>query len=229
MEELVLLRQVVDVVIRDRHEILEAFNNMPKRLDVDDVKVSAFLESAERVLLMANGRATQMVFGTLWKQLYPDTPLKELVRASFKFAPSIARILETSDRFVVTTTASGRSIFWLRARYDREHPPLPPSTAPPGLCVGEERAYDPLISSVEEEEEAVAVDRVTAEDGDTAGDLAGDAEAGFITETRAWREVFEELELLKRDLWRFQLGLPLGQDDARADEEEDEEGEGLER
>jgi hypothetical protein len=151
------------------------------------------------------------------------------VRASFKFAPSIARILETSDRFVVTTTASGRSIFWLRARYDREHPPLPPSTAPPGLCVGEERAYDPLISSVEEEEEAVAVDRVTAEDGDTAGDLAGDAEAGFITETRAWREVFEELELLKRDLWRFQLGLPLGQDDARADEEEDEEGEGLER
>ena len=46
------------------------------------------------------------------------------------------------------------------------------------------------------------------EDGDEeeGGEEEGEEEDGDITETQAWREVFKEMALLKRDVLRFQLG-----------------------
>jgi hypothetical protein len=236
MQELELLREVVGYVIRDRAETLDAFNDMDPRIEVEDETVRNFLQSAERVLGKAKGRATQMVFGTLWKKMYPDTPLKELVRASFRFAPSAARILQTSERFVVTTDAGGRSVFWLRERYDQEHPPLPPSDSPPPhhLVDGGEQGHGAKSSrlgqmeeeevlfnakAVNEEEQEVAVEGDSDEEADPELDLIeGEEEEVMITETRAWREVFDEIEFLREDLWRFKLGLPLGQDRGRGEE-----------
>ena len=232
MKELELLREVVGYVIRDRHETLEAFKDMDPRIDVEDETVRNFLQSAERVLGMAKGRATQMVFGTLWKKMYPDRPLKELLRACFRFAPSVARILQTSECFVVTTDAGGRSVFWLRERYDQEYPPLPPSDSlPPHPVDGGDQGHGAKSSREEEEEvlfKAKAVNKeeqVVAVDGDSDEEknpeldlIGGEEEEVMITETRAWREVFDEIEFLREDLWRFKLGLPLGQDRGRGEE-----------
>lgn len=232
MKELELLREVVGYVIRDRHETLEAFKDMDPCIDVEDETVRNFLQSAERVLGMAKGRATQMVFGTLWKKIYPDTPLKEFVRACFRFAPSVARILQTSESFVVTTDARGRSIFWLRERYDQEYPPQPSSDSlPPHPVDGGEQGHGAKSSRMEEVEvvfKAKAVnkeDQVVAVEGDSDEEenpkldlIGGEEEEVMITETRAWREVFDEIEFLREDLWRFKLGLPLGQDSGRGKE-----------
>ena len=234
MQELELLREVVGYVIRDRHETLEAFKDMDPRIDVEDETVRNFLQSAERVLGMAKGRATQMVFGTLWKKMYPDRPLKELLRACFRFAPSVARILQTSECFVVTTDAGGRCMFWLRERYDQEYPPLPPSDSLPphpvdggeqgpgakSLCrLGEEEEFLFKAKAVNKEDQVVAVDGDRDEEESPELDLlGGEEEEVMITETRAWREVFDEIEFLREDLWRFKLGLPLGQDRGRGEE-----------
>jgi hypothetical protein len=43
-------------------------------------------------------------------------------------------------------------------------------------------------------------------DEEEGGEEEGEEEDGDITETQAWREVFKEMALLKRDVLRFQLG-----------------------
>jgi hypothetical protein len=73
--------------------------------------------------------------------------------------------------------------------------------------------------AVNEEEQEVAVEGDSDEEADPELDLIeGEEEEVMITETRAWREVFDEIEFLREDLWRFKLGLPLGQDRGRGEE-----------
>lgn len=56
--------------------------------------------------------------------------------------------------------------------------------------------------------EEVLHDEEEDEEGDEeeGGEEEGEEEDGDITETQAWREVFKEMALLKRDVLRFQLG-----------------------
>ena len=60
--------------------------------------------------------------------------------------------------------------------------------------------------------EGVAEEELGDEEEDEEGHEEGgeveeeEDEDGDITETQAWREVFKEMALLKRDVLRFQLG-----------------------
>jgi hypothetical protein len=92
-------------------------------IDEDDDVMQIFLKAAERVIERGGGKVTQMVFGTLWKRMYPHWRLADFVRSRFKHAPSIARILQGSERFVVTTVDSGKATFWLPHTFYKHNPP----------------------------------------------------------------------------------------------------------
>ena len=218
LAELELLKETVAQMLRERQELLEAFAQNAPTIDPSDGEAQRFLDAAELVLERAGGSATQMVFGTFWKKMYPEWPLKPFLAARFKRAPSVARLLKMSDRFVVTTEeGNGRSRFWLPACYASEHPSL-------------EQASDLLTADAIKERETIArgqirddivkaIDLLDKSDPLAAplGELF--AQDTTITETQAWRDVYHEMELLREELARFQVGLPV-----RIDEREEEEG-----
>ena len=83
----------------------------------------------------------------------------------------------------------------------------------------EEEEFFFKAKAVNKEDQVVAVDGDRDEEESPELDLlGGEEEEVMITETRAWREVFDEIEFLREDLWRFKLGLPLGQDRGRGEE-----------
>jgi len=92
-------------------------------IDEHDHVMQIFLKAAERVIERGGGKVTQMVFGTLWKRMYPHWRLGDFVRSRFRHAPSIARILQGSERFVVTTADSGKATFWLPDTFYKHNPP----------------------------------------------------------------------------------------------------------
>jgi hypothetical protein len=55
--------------VREQEEGLAAAGTGPGD---DDGEMCEFLDAAERVLEVAGGSATQMVFGSTWKRLYPE-------------------------------------------------------------------------------------------------------------------------------------------------------------
>ena len=218
LAELELLKETVAQMLRERQELLEAFAQNAPTIDPSDVEAQRFLDAAELVLERAGGSATQMVFGTFWKKMYPEWPLKPFLAARFKRAPSVARLLKMSDRFVVTTEeGNGRSRFWLAACYASEHPSL--EQASDLLTADAIKERDTIARGQIRDDIVKAIDLLDKSDPLAAplGELF--AQDTTITVTQAWRDVYHEMELLREELARFQVGLLV-----RIDEREEEEG-----
>jgi hypothetical protein len=122
MEEVELLKEAVSRAMQERRELIEALRANQPRLDPADDEAKHFFQAAQAVLTRTGGVATQMVFGIVWKKMYPETPLKEIIKKRFRFAPSVARLLRMSDAFVVTpiNANSSKCRFWLAARYAQD-------------------------------------------------------------------------------------------------------------